>query len=221
MQLLNPKTNKRNILPIFAVATFALHLLTFLVLMFHWSLLRQLGGKLPQSFVQLADGRAIAVNSQDYLERHPQTIRRMVGETMTLMFTLSEKQPQETVWQISSELLGDNVLTKFKSEVSQINSLDTTAKNAETLLVLRSISQPEKIAEGQWQVEIIGDRLIFSANDKNGTKIPFNKKIFVRATDKPKIVLPDAPTPLHLAVYRLGEAKLEIYNLCDIKDKKC
>jgi hypothetical protein len=224
MQLINPKTNKRNILPIFVVATFSVHLISFLVLMFHWSMLQRFSNQQVQGFVQLVDGRAIAVNSQEYLERHPQTIQRMVGETLTLMFTASEKQPPETVWQTTSQLLSDNLQQKLQSEITQTNpasNRNNTNTNIESLLLLQSISKPEKIAEGKWQVDVIANRLVFTATNRSGEKISFNKKILVQAIDNPKIVLPAAPTPLNLAVHQLGEAKLEIYNICDIKDKNC
>jgi hypothetical protein len=224
MQLLNPKKNTRNILPIFVVATFSVHLISFLVLMFHWSMLQKFTNQQVQGFVQLTDGRAIAVSSQEYLERNPQTIQRMVGETLTLMFTASEKQPPPVVWQTTSQLLSDSLQQKFQPEVTQAN-LASIRKNTntsnESLLLLQSISQPKKIAEGKWQVDALANRLIFTVTNRSGDKIPFNKRILVRAIDNPKIVLPAAPTPLNLAVYRLGEAKLEIYNICDIKDKTC
>ncbi len=224
MQLLNFKTNTKNILPIFAVATFSVHLISFLVLMFHWSMLQRFSNQQVQGFVQLVDGRAIAVDSQEYSERRQETIQRMVGETLTLMFTSSSKQPAETVWQISSQVLSDNLQPKIKPEIIQVgstNNLNNTNISFESLLLLQSISQPEKIEEGKWQVEVTAHRLIFTATDKNGQEFPFNKRILIRAIDNPKIVLPTAPTALDLAVYRLGEAKLEIYNICNIKDKNC
>ncbi len=224
MQLLNPKKSTRNILPIFVVATFSVHFISFLVLMFHWSMLQKFTNQQVQGFVQLVDGRAIAVGSQEYLERHPQTIVRMVGETLTLMFTASDKQPALAVWQTTSQLLSDNLQQKLQPEITQANpanNRNNTNTNIESLLLLQSISKPEKIAEGKWQIDVIANRLVFTATNRSGEKIPFNKRILVRAIDNPNIVLPVAPTPLNLAVHQLGEAKLEIYNICDIKDKNC
>jgi hypothetical protein len=224
MQLINPKTNKRNILPIFVVATFSVHLISFLVLMFHWSMLQKFSNQQVQGFVQLVDGRAIAVNSQEYLERHPQTIQRMVGETLTLMFTVSEKQLPETVWQSTSQLLSDNLQQKFQPEMIQANLAskgNNTNTNIESLLLLQSISQPEKITPGKWRVDVIANRLVFTTTNRSGEKISFNKRILVRAIDDKKTILPSVLTRLNLAVNQLGEAKLEIYNICDIKDKNC
>ncbi|MGH8001848.1 MAG: hypothetical protein ACREPR_21075 [Brasilonema sp.] len=225
MMLLNKKTKKTNILPVFVVATFGLHVLTILLLMFHQNMLKRLTGQLPQSLVQLINGRAITVDSQENLERNPETIRRFVGETMTLMFTWSDKQPLQAVWQASSELVSGDVRRKFEIETTQgipQNVLANAGAKAESLLLIRRISQPEKIADGQWQLEIVANRLIFAGyNSKAGEAIPFNKKIVIRALDTQAISIPNVQNPLHSAIYRLNEARLEISNICDIKEKSC
>lgn len=68
---------------------------------------------------------------------------------------------------------------------------------------------------------MFANQLIFNGSDNLGKSIPFNKQIVVRAIDEPVISLPSAPQPWHLAAFRLGEARLEIYNICDIKDTNC
>lgn len=223
--LFNQKKNNTSILPVFVVATFVLNVLTILLLMYHQSMLKRLSGQLPQSLVQLVDGRAITIDSQENLERNPETIRRFVGETMTMMFTWSDKQPSSIVWQATSELLSGDVRRKFELETTQgipKGVLANAGGNAESLLLIRKISQPEKIADGQWQLEIIANRLIFAgSNNKNAEVIPFNKKILIRALETQAISIPNVENPLYSAIYRLNEARLEIANLCDIKQKKC
>jgi hypothetical protein len=223
--LFNQKKNNTSILPVFVVATFVLNVLTILLLMYHQSMLKRLSGQLPQSLVQLVDGRAITIDSQENLERNPETIRRFVGETMTMMFTWSDKQPSSIVWQATSELLSGDVRRKFELETTQgipKGVLANAGGNAESLLLIRRISQPEKIADGQWQLEIIANRLIFAgSNNKIGEAIPFNKKILIRALETQAISIPNVENPLYSAIYRLNEARLEIANLCDIKEKKC
>lgn len=226
MSLLGQKNNKINfsILPIFAVASFGLNLVMLLVLMFHWSMLQRLNGTLPKSLVQLADGRAIGADSKPNLERNQETIRRFVGEATTLMFTWSEKQPQQTVWQITSQLLSGSIQNKLSTQITQgiaTNTFNNPIQGAEGLLVIRHLSSPEKIGDGKWKIQIMANRLFFTGYDKIGEAIPFNKQILVRALDTNPIASPEAPTPLHSAVYQLGEARLQIYNICDIQDKSC
>ncbi|NEU71588.1 hypothetical protein PI95_003065 [Hassallia byssoidea VB512170] len=219
MQILKSENKKSSILPLFAVATFGLHLLTLLVLFFHWSMLQQLQRRLtPQSLVQLADGRAITVDPKLNLERDPQTIRRFVGETMTLMLTWSQQQQPKTVWEVSSELIANELQPKLESEISPTENL---SRGTENVLVIQSISPPTKIEDGKWKVEMFANKIIFTNSDRLGKSVSFNKQILVRAIDEQAASLPNSPLPLNLAAYRLGEARLKIYNICEIQDKKC
>lgn len=219
MQILNSENKKTSILPLFAVATFGVHLLTLLVLLFHWSMLQQLKQQLtPQSLVQLADGRAITVDPKGNLERHPEAIRRFVGETMTIMLNWSQQQQPKTVWEISSQLIANELQPKLQSEISPSENL---SRGTENVLVIQKISQPTKIEDGKWKIEMLANQLIFTSSDRLGKSIPFNKQILVRAIDEQATSLPNLPIPLHLAVYRLGEARLKIYNICELQDKNC
>ncbi|KYC36731.1 hypothetical protein WA1_44440 [Scytonema hofmannii PCC 7110] len=227
MQLLKQENKKTNILPLLAVATFGLNLLALLVLMFHGSMLQQLNRRnTTQSLVQLADGSAITADPKQNLERNPETIRRFVGETMTLMLTWSQKQPPRTVWQLSSQLLAGNARQRFELEVDKLipeNQAGNINKGTESVLVVQRISEPTKIESenGKWKVEIIGNHIVFTSSDPLGETTPFRKQILVQAIDEQATSLPKVPLPLDLAVHRLGEAKLEIYNICEITDNKC
>lgn len=226
MQLLKPENKRNSILPLLTVGTFSLNLFTLLLLMFHSSLLKDLNRQLtPQSLVQLIDGQAITVDPKQSFERHPETIRRFVGETMTLMLTWSQQQPPKTIWEISSQLLTNDLKPKFLAEITNLNStaqFENINRGTERVLVVQRVSQPISIGEGQWKVEIFAHQLSFSNVDNLGTSTAFNKQILVRAIDTPTTSLPnDQPLPWHLAAYRLGEARLQIYNICDIKDTNC
>ncbi len=225
MQLVKPENKKSSILPLLAVGTFGLHLFSLLLLLFHGSMIQDLKRQLtPESLVQLVDGRAITVNPQQTDQRHPETIRRFVGETMTLMLTWSQKQPPVTVWEISSQLLAPNLKPKFQAEITNLNPTGQLAninQATEYILIVEKVSQPTKIADGEWKIEILANQLNFSGSNNLGISTAFNKKILVRAIDEPAISLPAKPLPWHLAAYRLGEARLEIYEICDIKDNNC
>ncbi|MDF5713313.1 MAG: hypothetical protein PUP93_05355 [Rhizonema sp. NSF051] len=221
MQLLNQESKKTNILPFLAVGTFGLNIFALLVLTFHGSLLQQLNRKnaMP-SLVQLVDGSAITVESQPNLERNPETIRRFVGETMTLMMTWSPKQPQRIVQQISSDLLANGFRQKFEKEISNLTP-DNQSTGTESVLVLQRVSQPTKIEDGKWRVEMLANQLSLTSFDPLGNSTPFNKQILVRVRNDQETPVPSPALPLNLAVHRVGEARLEIYNICDIKEKNC
>ncbi|OUL25825.1 hypothetical protein, partial [Nostoc sp. 106C] len=218
MQLLKSENKKTSILPLFAVGTLGLHVLTLLVLMFHWNILQQLNQQTTlQSLVQLIDGRAITVDPQENLARYPETIRRFVGETMTLMLTWSQQQPPKTVWDISSQLVSDDFQPKLQAEINNLTShkqLDNFNKSTEQILVIQRISQPTQLAEGRWRLEMVAHQLIFNGSDRLGESIPVNKYIFVQATAQSLASLPNAPLPLHLAAHRIAEAHLQIYKIC-------
>ncbi|MBF2063255.1 MAG: hypothetical protein IGS39_02305 [Calothrix sp. C42_A2020_038] len=222
MRLISQPKNKHNIFPLFAITTFGLNALTLLLLIFHSSILKTVNTQLPASLVQLVDGRAITVDPQENLERQPEIIRRFVGETLTLMFTWSEKQSPLIVWQNTSSLLSEELRQKFESEYIQISGLAgaTVANNIESLFIIKQVTQPEKINDGKWQIKISANRIFFRNNIQQETT-PFIKRILLKAEDTQVISLPNQPTPLQSAIFRLSEARLRIYNVCDIKDKKC
>jgi hypothetical protein len=217
MQTFNTDKNQTNIIPLFAIGTFGLHLLTLLLLMFHGGMLQQVKRKsVPQALVQLEDGRVITADAKSSWQRDRETIRRFVGEAMTLMFTWSPKQSSTVVWDISSDLLRNDFRREFADNFNNFE-LESPQQN---VLVIQKISQPEVISDGKWKVELEASRLIFSRGDNLGKSVPFNKQILVETKDE-ITPLPRFSTPLNLAVYRLGEAKMQIYNICDIEDKTC
>jgi hypothetical protein len=225
MQILEPKNSKNSILPLFAVGTFGLNLLALLLLMFHGSMLQDLEKQLtPQSLVQLFDGRAITVDPQPNLERHPETIRRFVGETMSFLLTWSQKRQPKIIWDSSTGLIADYAKQKFQSEVMKldiVNQFENLNRVSETVLVIVSVSQPTKIDEGKWRLQIIANQLMFNNSDNLGSSIAFNKQILVRAIDQQATTMPNDPLPLIQEAYHLAEARLEIYNICDINVKDC
>ena len=225
MKLFQSENQKKNILFLFALGTFGLNFIILLLLFFHETMLQQLSQQLaPQSLIELADGRVISADPETSLERQPETIRRFVGETMTLMLTFSSKQPQNEILAISSALLMDRFKPRFQTEMMKLNKKNQIASNnrsTESVLIIERISQPIKIGVGEWKVEIQANQLIFSGSDLLGKSIPFNRQILVRAIANNPISLPDNPLPWHLATFRLGEARLEIYNMCDLQQKDC
>ena len=225
MKLFQSENQKKNILFLFALGTFGLNFIILLLLFFHETMLQQLNQQLaPQSLIELADGRVISADPETSLERQPETIRRFVGETMTLMLTFSSKQPQNEILAISSALLRDRFKSKFKTEIMKLNKINQVTSNnrsTESVLIIERISQPIKIGGGEWKVEMRANQLIFSGSDLLGKSIPFNRQILVRAIANNPISLPDNPLPWHLATFRLGEARLEIYNMCDLQQKNC
>lgn len=143
---------------------------------------------------------------------------------MTLMLTSSPRLTSKKALEVTSPLLTKNLKEKFGSVLLQQQRavlLGSGDRNVETVLVIEKISQPIKIEAGQWKVQILAHQLLFSQSDLLGKTLPFNKLIGVRAISENPISLSDQPLPLDLATYRQGEAKLEIFAICDLNQKNC
>ncbi len=225
MQLLKSENQKTNILPLFAIGTLSLHLLTLLLLLFHESILQRLNRQttLP-SLVQLVDGRTMTVKPQENLLRHPQAIRHFVGESMSLMLTWSPKQPPSVVWDVSSQLVKDDFHPRLQAQIQKLiggKSFASFKNSTEQILVIQRISQPELVAEGRWKVDMVAHQLVFNGSDRLGVSVLVNKRVFVAATDEEVAALPTQPLPLQLAAYRISAARLQIYNICDLTDNFC
>jgi hypothetical protein len=126
--------------------------------------------------------------------------------------------------EISSALLTDRFKVRFQTEIMKLNKKNQVTSNnrsTESVLIIERISQPIKIGVGEWKVEIRANQLIFSGSDLLGKSIPFNRQILVRVITKQTISLPENPLPWQLATFRLGEARLEIYNMCDFQQETC
>ncbi|MBE9215301.1 hypothetical protein IQ247_22000 [Plectonema cf. radiosum LEGE 06105] len=218
MHLINqPNKKQSNILPLFTVAIFSVNLLALGLLIFNASMLNRITNYFPQVLGQLVDGKAISFAPQEYHQRHPESIRRFVGESLTLMFTWSKKQSPETVLNFSSQLVSKNLGNKFISEINP----EGNGENIESFFIIESISSPEKIKPGIWQLNVNARRVFFLNKDMNGESTVWRKNIIVEAVDSPII---QSEKPLHSlqkAVYDLSEVQLKILNVCDVTDKVC
>jgi hypothetical protein len=224
MQPIEPGNQEKKILLLFAVGTFGLNLFILLLLFFHGAMLQQLTQQLtPQSLVEMLDGRVILANPEISTDRQPETIRRFVGETMTLMLSSSPKQSFTEIWQNSSSLFDSRSSQKFVAEFTKFNKSEQLGgiKNNENVLIIERISQPVAISTGKWKVKIIANQLTFNSSNFLGKSTPFNKQVLVQAIASQTMILPNNPLPLQLAINKLGESRLKIYNICPLNEQKC
>lgn len=213
-----PQTStSKNILPLFTVLIFGINLLALTLLIFNASMLNGITSRLPQVLGQLADGRGITLTPQPHSQRHPESIRRFVGETLTLMFTWSKNHPPQTVLNFSLGLLAQNLRNRFLSEISPEGRGD----NIESVFLIQSISQPQELKTGVWQLTVNGRRIVFLNQDKNGKSQNWQKNVIVEVVDSSPIPLTKPVNSLHQAVHELSKMQLSIVNICEIGDKNC
>lgn len=212
-----PQTPKSNILPLFTVLIFSVNLLALALLIFNASMLNGITSRLPQVLGQLADGRGITLAPQPYNQRHPESIRRFVGETLTLMFTWSKTQPPQTVLNFSLGLFTQNLWNRLLSEISPEGRGD----NIESVFIIQSISQPQEMKTGVWQLTVNGRRIVFLNQDKNGESQSWQKNVIVAVVESSPIQLTKPVNSLHQAVHELSKMQLSIVNICEIGEKSC
>lgn len=242
MQILREK--KSNIFPIFVLATLLCQAGILLITLFELVLTHRLANRPTPNLVQLVDGRAIQVTPQEYLDRSPQTIRRFVNETMTLMFSWSGTLPPATVeeakapqpdpgvavnsqgagskkvatatWQ-ASFALSEDFRKSFVTKMADLTPQDIfQGQGNQGLLVIRRVSEPQVVEEGGWKVALVSNLVLFSRQDQVGNAVPFNKEIFIRAVDPPALPLEEQSSGLEQIVYRTRQAGLEIYAIRDL-----
>ncbi|MDJ0774101.1 MAG: hypothetical protein QNJ49_11865 [Mastigocoleus sp. MO_167.B18] len=245
VQLLKQKKQVVNVLAVFAIATFSLHLLTLFILILQGLTVRQLSLQKPPTFVQLVNGKP--VNNIDPLAREPQAIRQFVSKTMVSMFNWSGNLPPQTIEQVSKPLSDSGILIKTpsggvkrvatsswlasfafaedfrKGFLSQIAEMtppevfsDKTERKMSAKLEITQIYPPEKIAPDKWRVGIVANLIQTKGRDNRKLIIPFNKDVIVQAIDSFTHPLKQQITDLQQAIYSVRSDKLEIYEIRDL-----
>ena len=244
VQLLKQKKRVVNVLAIFAIATFSLHLLTLFILILQGLSIRQLSLQKSPTFVQLIDGKP--VNTINDLEREPGAIRQFVSKTMVSMFNWSGNLPPQTIEQASKPQPDSGMLIKttsggvkrvatsswlasfafaedfrkgFLSQIAEMTPPEVFSDNSErkmsAKLAIARIYPPEKIAPDKWRVGIVANLIQTKGSDRK-VVIPFNKDVIVQAVDSFAHPLPQQTTDLQQAIYSVRADNLEIYEIRDL-----
>jgi hypothetical protein len=235
------KLSTGDTLALFAVATFGLHIITFLILILIYGSYSQLNKKPVPTLVQLETGSAIKVAPLGNRDRTPQVISRFVSDTMTLMMNWSGNLPPTTVeesakpkpdkgisigerglrgnkvtsgaWQ-ASYALSEDFRKEFLKMLADMTPPGVFKGTTQVVLVPLSIQSPIKIEEGKWKVKMIANLTIFDRGNNLGEVIPFNKEIFVRAVEAPES--PANISGLAAVIYQVRASALEIYAIRDL-----
>lgn len=198
------------------------------------------------SLVQLVGGKSIATEPVDPNQRTPDVVRQFVKSSLGMMFTWNAKvqvaDPNAAAasssavtdpgvqlngadgssgrvttasWQ-SSFALAEDFRNQFLLQIAKMTPPEIFSGNAQSVLSIESISDPKPVANGQWQVDMVSNLLIFDSQFPQGRAIPFNKSIFVKAVEPALDPLPDSSTPIQKAVYTMRQSGLEVTEMQDI-----
>lgn len=244
-RLLKERKTTTDILTIFVVTTFSLHLITLFFLVLQGMTIHKLSNRKPPNLVQLVDGKPVALANN--LEREPEEIRSFISKTMSAMFDWSGTLPPETIEQVTNPQPDRGI--SIKTSQGYIKKVTTSSwvasfalspdfregflaliadmtpaeifsyNNNQTIqarLIIQRVYPPQQIAPGQWKVGMVANIVQFRPGDNRKILTPFNKDFLVRAVDSFEHPLPDEITNLQKAVYRIRADKLEIYEIVDL-----
>lgn len=110
--------------------------------------------------------------------------------------------------------LSEDFRATFLTTLAKLTPPTIFEGKAQSLLIVRHLSQPQKILEGQWKLNLIANLVMFENSKQVGKAIAFNKTIFVRAIDTP--LLPQNATELQQIAYRARKDGLEIYKITEM-----
>jgi hypothetical protein len=238
------KTNI-NVLTIFAIATFSLHLAVLFLFILQGLKISQLSQRKPPNFVQMIDGQPIG--AVEDLSRDPQAIQQFISQTMTSMFNWSGTLPPQSIveaatpqpdpgiqirtpqggnqrvttssW-VASFAISEDFRKGFLSAIAQMTPPEVFSQNTRQRitgeLIIQRLYPPEQIAPGRWRVGMVADLIQKRQDDERRTITPFNKHILVRAVDYFPYPLANTKTDIQQAIYSNRAARLEIYEIRDL-----
>jgi hypothetical protein len=237
MKLLERK--ELNFTPIFLIANAVLLAFLLLIEVVNFARLFTISKSKASTLVELSDGESIRVIPLSSLERSPQAITHFVGQTMTGLLSwnalpkptddysqdpakqlkldpgisTSKAKITTSAW-ASGFALSEDFRAPFLEEISNLTPPDVFNGSTQSILKVSLLSQPTRIKDGQWKVDMVAEIVIFQGSNLVGKPIAFNKTVFVRAIDTAAI--PRFASDIQETAFRVRKAGLEIYKIQDL-----
>ena len=243
------KTSTKDSLALFTLATLGLHLLLIVISFAIFLRVNSVANKPPPSLVQLEDGTAVKTKAIGNQERTDEVLQKFSKDILTTLFTWTGFLPGENnqpsrdkgvtlkinrggreskqtiptpTWEASFALSED-----FRKDflVNLASLIPESVFKGETKLVFVPVhvGVPAKIKEGEWELFVIANILVFRETNKIGKVIPFRKKVYLRAVEIPDyLLLPkDSTSPAYAELIAKRRASgLEIYALQDLNKEE-
>lgn len=243
LRLLSSGESVSNPIAIVTISSLILNALSFPLLIANYGATSSLARKEPPSLVQLADGNTVNVKGADSKERTPEVIKTFVSNTLVKMFNWNgllesvdeageiTKKPDPGVqiklkkgtgriptksWQAAFALSEhEDFRVKFLQKLAEITPPDALSGRVQISLLPTHVSEPIKIGEGKWKVNVVATLLTFNTKGSNeGSGIAFNKTITVKAVTPLKF--PADSTEINKAIYLARSSGLEITEITDL-----
>jgi hypothetical protein len=226
-----------NLTPIFIVGnTGILLILLILIMIINGKVGKIASAKIP-TLVELNDGTSARVAPISNNERTPQAITDFVRKAMVGLMNWNalgqisdpSKKPEldqgvrvgdhrvtTNAWS-EAFALSEDFRAAFLGELGELTPPSIFGGKSQSVLIIRYLSEPVKVGEGQWQQDMVANLVIFENADQTGKAIAFNKTVFVRAVDTPP--LSTNASSLQKTAYAARKAGLEIYRIQDLELK--
>jgi hypothetical protein len=227
-----------DILSLFVLGSGALGLANLLLLLLALVILGKVANRPPPTLVELSSGKSITTAPIGAKDRTKEAIQIFVAETLTSLFDwrglMPPTNPQETtmVPDPGVDIGGKRVTystwsTAFGIHESWRNEFlktiaEMTPQNlfggdtrTQAVLVIREMGNPIKTAEGQWQVDVVSDLLVFENGSNLARQIQFNKKVTVLAVEIP--LFSKDPSQLQTVIYNARKSGMVIQYMEDLK----
>ncbi|WP_341531983.1 hypothetical protein WKK05_40560 (plasmid) [Nostoc sp. UHCC 0302] len=238
MQLLEKK--QINLTPIFLMGNAVLLLLLLLIQVVNFARIGKVAQSKMPTLVELADGSSIRVSPIDNEERTAAAITYFVGQTMTGLLSwtgipnsndssnpdptkkpvldagvqVGDKKITTNVW-VSGFALSEDFRGNFLEELGSLTPVDVFNGTTQSVLAVRDFSEPQKLAQGKWSIDMVANLVVFQGSNQVGRAIAFNKTIFVRAIDTPPP--PPNSSKIQRIAYGVRKSGLEIYKMQDLE----
>lgn len=183
------------------------------------------------TFVQLVDGRAVAIREEAGTYRTPDLVKNVVRQWTILTWTWDSKLPGTskpdagqkvgndrltTTAYLASFLLqgktkpnGSSFRAESRNAIAQLTPVGVFSGSTRSTILISYISEPRTVAPGRYEVDMVATRNVI---DQSGQieEIPFNRTFVLEAVDIPQSPLGKDATDVERAVYNVREAGLEI-----------
>lgn len=234
MEILNKKD--LNLTPIFIVASTGLQIILLLLVFILTARVGKLANSKIPTLVELNDGTSARVAPIGHNDRTPQVITDFVARTITGLMSWNavslvtdsyekknsqldpgvearDKKMTTGTWS-AGFALSEDFRKPFLEELAQLTPPDVFSGKTQSTLIVRHLSEPEKISEGAWKLDMVANLVIFEDSNQVGKAISFNKTIFIRAVDTPPLA--SNASDLQRTIYRVRQAGLEIFKIQDL-----
>ena len=174
------------------------------------------------TFVQLVDGRAVAIREAAGTYRTPDLVKNVARQWTILTWTWDSKLPDTSKLDAGQKVGNDRLTTtaylasfllqgktkpngsSFRAEsrnaIAQLTSASVFSGSTRSTILISYLSEPRTVAPGRYEVDMVATRNVI---DQSGQieEIPFNRTFVLDAVDIPQSPLGKDATEVERAVY--------------------